>query len=43
MALIAGAACRDDGSIPELLAQDALVEAVAGVEQHRDGDLVVHR
>ena len=30
-------------SIPELLAQDALVQAVAGIEQHLDRDRRVHR
>src|SRR5262245_41803382 len=29
-------------SIPELLAQNALVEAVARVEQHLHGDAVIH-
>ena len=28
--------------MPELLAQDALVQAVTGVEQHRDRDRTVH-
>ena len=28
--------CEYTVSVPELLAQDALVQAVAGIEQHRD-------
>ena len=30
------------GSVPELLAQDPLIQAVAGVEQHMHGEVMVH-
>src|SRR6516164_9361587 len=42
---VAAGAARADGaapSIPELLAHDALVEAVPRVEQHLHGDAVIH-
>src|SRR5262249_2024952 len=33
---------RDHALVPELLAQDTFVQAVARIEQHLDGDALVH-